>query len=70
MIENKESFFIVKAFCVRTTFFTEQSLLRYFSELVFFNQNKALKSGILAYFDFYRSLSTVIVMSVILNFFS
>ena len=45
MIENKESSFIVEGFCVRTIFFTEQSLLRYFSELVCFNQNSASKSG-------------------------
>ena len=45
MIENKESSFIVKGFFVRTIFFTEQSLLRYFSELVCFNQNSASKSG-------------------------
>ena len=44
MIENKESSFIVKGFCERTIFFTEQSLLRYFSELVCFNQNSASKS--------------------------
>ena len=44
MIENKESSFIVKGFFVRAIFFTEQSLLRYFSELVCFNQNSASKS--------------------------
>ena len=45
MIENKESSFIDKGFCVRTIFFTEQYLLRYFSALMCFNQNSASKSG-------------------------
>ena len=45
MIENKENSFIVKGFFVRTIFFAEQSLLRYFSEVVCFNQNSASKSG-------------------------
>ena len=66
MIETKESSFIVKGVCVRTIFFTEQSLLRYFSELVCFNQNSALKNpATIAYFDFYCSPSIVIVMTVI-----
>ena len=64
MIENKESSFIVKGFCVRTIFFTEQSLLRHFSELVCFNQNSASKSGNNSIFDFYCSLSIVIVMTI------
>ena len=45
MIENKESSYTVKGFFVRTTFFTEKSLLRYFNQLVCFNQNSASKSG-------------------------
>ena len=32
MIENKESSFIVKGFCARTIFFTEQSLLTLFQQ--------------------------------------
>ena len=61
MIENKESSFMVKGFCVRTIFFTEQSFLRYFSKLVCFNQNLASKSGNNSLFDSYCSLSVVIV---------
>ena len=45
MTENKESSFIVKGIFVRTIFFTGQSLLRYFSELMCSNQNSASKSG-------------------------
>ena len=70
MIENKESSFIVKGFCVRTIFFTEQSLLRYFSELVFLTKIQLQNPAIIAYFDFCCSLSIVIVMTVISVFFS
>ena len=45
MIENKESSYTVKGFFVGTIFFTEKSLLRYFNQLVCFNQNSASKSG-------------------------
>ena len=49
----------------KNIFFTEQSFLRFFSELVCFNQNSASNLAIIAYFDFYCSLSIVIVMTVI-----
>ena len=70
MIENKESSFIVKGVCVRTIFFTEQSLLRNFSELMCFKQNSASKSGNNSIFGFlllsvYCCLSIVIVMTII-----
>ena len=52
MIKNKESSFIVKGFCVRTIF----------------SQNQLQNPAIIAYLDFYCSLSIVIVMTVISNF--
>ena len=66
MIKNKESSFIVKGFCVRTIFFTEQSLLHYFSERNWcvLTKIQLQNPAIIAYFDFYCSLSIVIVMTV------
>ena len=65
MIENKETFFIVKGFCVRTIFFTEQSFLRHFRELVSLTKIQLQNRAIIAYFDFYCSLSIVTVLTVI-----
>ena len=71
MIQNKESSFIVKGFCVRTIFFTEESLLHYFSELMCVLTKIQLQNlGIIAYFDFDCSLTIAIVMTIISIFFS
>ena len=70
MIENKENSFMVKGFFVRTNFFTEQSVLSYFSELVYLAKLQLQNTAIIAYFDFYCSLSIVIVVIVISIAFS
>ena len=66
MIENKEGSFIVKGFFVRTVFFTKQSLLRYFNAgRCVLTKIQLQNPAIIAYFDFYCSLSIVIVVTVI-----
>ena len=70
MIENKESCFIVKGFCVRTIFFTEQFLLRFSANWCVLTKIQLQNRAIIAYFDFYCSLSIVFVMSVISIFSS
>ena len=42
--KQRKLFYSQRLFC-KNNFFTEHSLLRYFSELVCFNQNSALESG-------------------------
>ena len=71
MIENKESSFIVKGFFVRTIFFSQNNLFYAISGnwcvlTIIQLQNPAM----IAYFDFYCSLSIVIVVTVISIFFT
>ena len=66
MIENKESSFIVKGFCVRTNFFSQNNLFYAISaNWCVLTKIQLQNPAIIAYFDFYCSLSIVIVMNVI-----
>ena len=67
MIENKESSFIVKGFCVRIIFFTEQCFYAISANWCVLTKIQLQNLAIIAYFDFYCSLSIVIVMTVISN---
>ena len=68
MIENKESCFIVKGFFERT-FFSQNNLFYTISANWFVLTKIQLQNpAIIAYFDFYRSLDIVIVVTVISMF--
>ena len=71
MIENKNSSFIVKSFCVKTIF-SQNNLVYIISAnwCVLTKIQLDQNSAIIAYFDFYCYLSIVIVMTVISNFCS
>ena len=62
--KQRRLFYSQRLLC-KNNFFTEQTLLRYFRELVCFNQNSASKSGNNSIFDFCSSQSIVIVMAVV-----
>ena len=66
MIENKESSFIVKGFFVRTVFFPQNNLFYAISANWYILTKIQLQNpAIIAYSDFYCSLSIVIVMTLI-----
>ena len=68
MIENKESSFIVKGFCVRTIFSQNNVFYAISANWCVLIKIQFQNLVIIAYFDFYCSLSIVIVMTVISNF--
>ena len=65
MIGNKENSFIIKGFFVRTIFFTEQSLFAISANWCVLTKMQLQNPAIIAYFDFFCSLSIVIVVTVI-----
>ena len=68
MIQNKESSFIVKGFLLRTIF--SQNILFYAipAKWCVLTKIQLQNMAIIEYFDFYCSLSIVIVTTVISNF--
>ena len=60
MIENKESSFIVKGFFVRTIFFTEHLFYAISGNWCVLTKIQLQNLAIIAYFDFYYSLSIVL----------
>ena len=65
MIENKESSFIVKGFCVRTIFSQNNLFYAISANWCVLTKIQLQNPAIRAYFDFYCSLSIVIVMTII-----
>ena len=70
MIGNKESSFIVKGFCVRTIFFHRTISYAISANWCVSTKIQLQNLAIIAYFNFYCSLSIVIVMTIISIFFS
>ena len=70
MIENKESSFIVKGFCVRTIVSQKNLFYAISANWCVLTKIQLQNPAVIAYFDFCCSLSIVIVMTVISNFFS
>ena len=65
MIENKESSFIVKGVCVRTIFLQNNLFYAISMNWCVLAKIQLQNLALIAYFDFYCSLSIVIVMTVI-----
>ena len=70
MIKNKESSLTVKGFCVRTLFSQNNLFYAISANWCVLTEIQLQNPAIIAYFDFHCSLSIVIVMTVISNFFS
>ena len=64
MLENKETSFIVKGFCVRTIFSQNNLFYAISANWCVLTEIQLQNPAIMAYFDFYCSLSIVIVMAV------
>ena len=69
MIKNKESSFIVKGFFVRTIFSQNNLFYTISANWCVLTKIQLQNPAIIAYFDFYCSLSIVIVVTDISIFF-
>ena len=70
MIQNKESSFIVKGFLLRTIFSQNNLFYAIPANWCVLTKFQLQNMAIIEYFDFHCSLSIVIVMTVISNFYN